>query len=75
MDALSPPVERQGYELRFGSLYETGRVFAFPCDASGQVDLSGLTETARRSYRQVCESVGREFALPQVRVRAATHAA
>jgi hypothetical protein len=66
MDAMSPPVEHQRYELRFGSLFNRGRAFAFPCDASGQVDWACLTEAARRSYRLVCASVGREVSLPEV---------
>lgn len=66
MDAMSVPVESLRYELRFGSLFNTGRAYAFPCDAAGRVDWAGLTEAARRSYRLVCASVGREVSLPEV---------
>ena len=71
MNAPSACVERPQYELRFGSLFNAGHAFAFPCDASGQVDLTRLPEAGRRSYRQVCESVGREFSLPDVQPSAA----
>jgi hypothetical protein len=69
MDAMSIPVESLRYELRFGSLFNAGRAFVFPCDAAGRVDCTGLTEAARRSYRRVCASVGREVSLPQVHLR------
>jgi hypothetical protein len=71
MDAMSIPVESLRYELRFCSLFNAGRAFTFPCNTAGQVDCDGLTEAARRSYRSVCASVGREVALPQVRLRSA----
>jgi hypothetical protein len=67
MDALQGPFESMRYELRFGSLFNSGRAFVFPCDAAGRVDCAGLTESARRSYRVVCASVGREVGLPEVR--------
>jgi hypothetical protein len=73
MDASSPTVERLSYELRFGSLFDAGRAFAFPCDASGLVDLSSLSEKARQSYRLVCALVGREVSLPRVQLNPATH--
>ena len=34
------------FELRFESLFQQGRALAFPCDASGRVEL------ARRSQRR-----------------------
>jgi len=30
--------EAAQYELRFQSLFDAGRAYAFPCDASGHVD-------------------------------------
>ena len=71
MNAMSIPVESPRYELRFGSLFNAGRAFAFPCDAAGHVDWTRLTEAARRSYRQVCASVGHEVALPEVQLGSA----
>jgi hypothetical protein len=65
MDATSPPPGPE-YELRFASLFGTGRAFAFPCDVFGHVNLAGLSETGRQNYRFACASVGREVALPEV---------
>ena len=39
-----------GYELRFRSLFDEGRGYSFPCDASGQVDNDGLSDRARGNY-------------------------
>ena len=38
------------YELRFQSLFNEGRGYAFPCDAAGHVDMDSLsaTRTGRR---------------------------
>lgn len=54
------------YELRYVSLFDTGRGYAFPCDASGCVDLDNLNQRARDSYLSVHARVGREFAAPEV---------
>jgi hypothetical protein len=67
MDAPSP-VEYLGYLLRFGFLFDAGRAFAFPCDASGEVDLSSLSEIGRRNYRRAWDSVGREVSCPQIQL-------
>lgn len=56
------------YELRFESLSNSGRGFAFPCDAKGEVNLDTLSERARCSYFGARALVGREYAYPQVRV-------
>jgi hypothetical protein len=65
MDATSPPPGPE-YELRFATLFGTGRAFAFPCDVFGHVNLAGLSEAGRQNYRLACASVGREVALPEV---------
>jgi hypothetical protein len=65
MDAMSIPIKSLRYELRFGSLFNAGRAFVFPCDAAGRADCAGLTEAARRSYRLVCASVRREVSLAE----------
>ena len=39
--------QRGHYELRFRSLFDEGRGYAFPCDAGGQVDIDRLGEKAR----------------------------
>lgn len=62
-----------GYELRFRSLFDEGRAYAFPCDAEGHVDLDGLSERARDNYFYVRTVVGREFGCPKVRRTLAAH--
>jgi hypothetical protein len=54
------------YQLRFRSLFDSGRGFAFPCDADGQVDLGRLSERGRVAYLQAQSKVGRELATPAV---------
>lgn len=64
---MSPDtVLAQHYELRFESLYQSGRGFAFPCDAKGQVTLDSLSERARANYLFARAVVGRELDTPQV---------
>jgi hypothetical protein len=55
-----------GYQLRFRSLFDTGRGYAFPCDPHGQVDLDGMSEQARNNYFYARAMVGRELACPAV---------
>ena len=55
-----------GFELRFESLFHSGRALAFPCNAQGQVELDALSERARRNYFYARTVVGREFATPAV---------
>jgi hypothetical protein len=62
-------IDRPGstpYELRFRSLFNPGRGYTFPCDASGHVDLDALSECERNSYFYARTVVGREFAMPAV---------
>jgi hypothetical protein len=54
------------YELRFRSLFDGGRGFAFPCDPEGRVDLDQLSERARIDYLYARAVVGRELAVPAV---------
>lgn len=54
------------YLLRFRSLFDPGRGFAFPCDPSGQVDLDHLSECARNNYFYARAVIGRELAMPAV---------
>lgn len=60
----------QRFELRFQSLFDSGRGFAFPCDPKGQVDLDGLSSRARNNYLYARAMVGRELAVPAVRCSA-----
>jgi hypothetical protein len=54
------------YELRFRSLFNPGAGYAFPCDASGEVDLDSLSERGRNHYFFARTAVGCEFHLPTV---------
>ena len=56
----------QRYELRFRSLFNEGRGYAFPCDAHGQVDMDSLGERLLYSYLYARSVIGREFATPAV---------
>jgi hypothetical protein len=69
---ITLPRSADAYELRFASLYDPGRGLAFPCDASGRVDLCALSQGARRNYLRARRAVGRELAWPSVQPRA-TH--
>lgn len=54
------------FQLRFRSLFNRGRGFAFPCDHQGQVNLDHLSETARNNYLYARAMVGRELEMPAV---------
>jgi hypothetical protein len=54
------------YELRFRSLFDAGRGYSFPCDASGHVDLDSLSERARSNYLFARAVVGQELSMPEV---------
>ena len=55
------------FELRFQSLFDSGRGYAFPCDPTGHVDLNELSERARHNYFYARAVVGRELTVPAVR--------
>lgn len=54
------------FKLRFRSLFNPGRGFAFPCDSHGKVDMDGLSERARNNYLFARAMVGRDLAAPAV---------
>lgn len=54
------------YELRFASLVDGGRGFAFPCDAHGHVDICDLTEQIRCNFFYARKLIGRELSVPSV---------
>ena len=54
------------YELRFRSLFDEGRGYAFPCDAKGHVDLDTLSRSALNNYLYARTVIGREFGTPSV---------
>jgi hypothetical protein len=56
------------YELRFRSLFNAGRGYSFPCDASGHVDIDALSERARSNYFFARSLVGCELATPEVQL-------
>ena len=63
---LSAPQPSYGsrYELRFAGLFNPGRGLAFPCDASGRVDIDSLAHRARSNYFYARTVIGREFFAP-----------
>jgi hypothetical protein len=54
------------YTLRFASLFDRGRGYAFPCDADGHVDVDDLSDQCRSNYYHAWAAVGREFSAPVV---------
>jgi hypothetical protein len=66
------PPEPARYELRFESLLDSERGYAFPCDAAGRVDMDALSDAARANYLYARIVVGRELSVPAVTV-SATH--
>jgi hypothetical protein len=56
-------------ELRFVSRSDQRRCLAFPCDATGRVDLDALNERERNNYLYARAVMGRDFAFPVVAVR------
>ena len=68
MNTFPMPLTDAGpYELRYQSLFNEGRAFSFPCDATGRVNMDALSERARHNYFYVRTVVGREFATPAIR--------
>jgi hypothetical protein len=56
------------YELRFQSLFHSGRALSFPCDRAGEVHWDSMTDGARASLLRAQGSVGREWASPAVQL-------
>ncbi len=67
MNTSSSSSTLRRFELRFQSLFDAGRAFAFPCDRDGRVDLDALSERARHNYFFARGVVGRDLATPAVR--------
>jgi len=57
-------------ELRFQSLFDAGRSYAFPCDAVGNVDMDSLSDKACVNYLYARTLIGREFSHPTVMISA-----
>lgn len=56
----------EAFQLRYLSLFDSGRGYSFPCDAQGHVDLDHLSERSRNNYLYARALVGRDFGLPAV---------
>ena len=54
------------FQLRYRSLFDPGRGFAFPCDARGQVELDAMSDRSRNNYFYARAMVGKELTLPAV---------
>jgi hypothetical protein len=57
------------YELFYASLFQPGRGFAFPCDATGNVKVHELTDRALDNYRYSVRAVGADLGQPRVKER------
>lgn len=65
MNTCSMPLT-DGFELRFESLFQSGRALAFPCDQYGRVLLDSLSDQERHDYLFARVVVGRNYASPIV---------
>jgi len=68
IEPLPVAPSRARYELRFQSLFNSGRGLVFPCDPQGEVQWDAMTEGARASFLRAQRSVGREYASPLVQL-------
>lgn len=66
MNAMTTQHTGDAYMLRFRSLFDQGRGYTFPCDATGQVDMDRLGECALVNYLYARTVIGREFFMPAV---------
>jgi hypothetical protein len=66
MNANRSAQEPTRYEMRFRSLFQEGRAYAFPCDADGRVDIDSLSDSARSNYFYARTVIGRELSMPAV---------
>ncbi|HYD75725.1 hypothetical protein [Ramlibacter sp.] len=60
------PIDGTCFQLRYRSLFDPGRGFAFPCDGHGQVDLDHLSDQARNNYLYARAMVGKELSAPDI---------
>ena len=67
-EQINVPKSLMRYELRFQSLFHSGRGLTFPCDQSGEVAWETMTEAARASFLRAQQGVGREYASPAVQL-------
>lgn len=72
MDIKSSAFQEEGhYQLRFRSLFDAHRGFAFPCDEKGCVDINALSDRARNNYLYARALVGHDLSVPDVELVAA----
>jgi hypothetical protein len=64
----SPPA---CHELRFVSLFDSGRGFSFPCEADGRIAYEQMTPAVQASYLRARSMVGWELTAPVVMCRPA----
>ena len=64
--SATPSAAVDSFLLRFRSLFDDGRGFAFPCDPQGHVDLDALSERALNNSLYARTVIGREFLTPAV---------
>ncbi len=64
---MDPSASASPFELRFQSLFDTGKALAFPCDEGGNVALDELSPKALANYLFARTVVGREYAAPELR--------
>ncbi len=68
--SIPAPAQAMGqFELRFQSLFHSGKALAFPCDSQGDVMLDGLSARALENDLFARAVVGPEYANPVVQVR------
>jgi hypothetical protein len=63
------PTQNQAVEARYALSFHSlraDRVFSFPCDEAGHVDLDSLSDTARLNYFYARTVIGREFSRPAI---------
>jgi hypothetical protein len=68
MNTMQTRSEPAHYELRFQSLFDGGRAYAFSCDEAGLVNIDTLSAQARLNYFYARTVIGREVAMPAVRL-------
>ena len=66
MDAITASPNAATHLLRFRSIFDEGRGYAFPCNADGLVDLDALGHRALNNYLYARAVIGREFLMPAV---------
>ncbi len=66
MNATQSSSPSWAFEVRFESLFRSGRGLSFPCDERGHVDIDALGEAGRNNYFLARATQGRDYATPRV---------